>query len=87
VWSGKGLVEVEVHYIETHIARPNNTHDCIEICTVIVEKSSSIVDEVCNTFDVVLEEAKGIRVGEHDTSNRLIEMGLQVVERKVSVAV
>ena len=66
VRSGEGLVEIEVHYVEAHIARTHGAQQRVHIGSVIVEEASAAVYKFCNLRYFALEESERVRIGHHN---------------------
>ena len=65
VRSGEGLVEVDMHHVETHVARTTSTKHRVQIGTIVIHQTSRIVDKLCDGRYLCLKETKGIRIGHH----------------------
>ena len=86
---GEGLVEVDVHDIEAHITRATGSEHGVEVGTVVVHQSASIVDELCNLRDARLEESQGVGVGHHHGSylwSLLSNDALKIVEIDLTIS-
>ena len=62
---GEGLMQVEMHDVEAQVARLHNAEDGVEVGTVTVDQPASIVHPLYHFLKVFIEEAEGIRVGQH----------------------
>ena len=69
----EGLVEVQVHDIESHITRTDGTEKRVHIRSIIIEETAASVYTFCNLCDFFLEETEGVRVGHHDTCDIVTE--------------
>ena len=79
---GEGLVQVDVHHIEAHVARACSAEHGVEVGAIVIHQTSAIVDQFCNLRNTRLEEAEGIGIGHHHGSDLcalLIYDALQVV--------
>ena len=79
VRSREGLVEIQVKHIKAHIARTDNTHERVHIRSVIVKQTAAFMNQGCNFKNFLFEESKSVRIGHHDTCNRVIEKRLEVL--------
>ena len=59
-------MQIDVHAVDAQIDGPHPADDRIEIGAVRIEKTADIVDGTCDFQDLVLEEAAGVRVRQHD---------------------
>ena len=62
---GECLVEVDVHHVEAHVARSAITQHGVEVGSVVVHQSATVVYQLRNLRDALLEEAEGVGVGHH----------------------
>ena len=72
------LMKIQVHDIEAHVSRTNDSEKRVHIGSVIIEETAASVDEVCNLTDFLLEKTESIRVGHHDTCDIITEKRLEV---------
>ena len=61
-----GLVQIEVHDINTQIAGARNAHEGIQIGAIAVNIATAIVDESGNGRLFRLEDAQSVGVGNHE---------------------
>ena len=61
----EGLVQVDMHYVKSHITRATGAEHRVQISTVIVHQTTCIMHHLGYLWDVGLKEAKGIRIGHH----------------------
>ena len=76
-------MQVQVRDVGAELARPGQPDHRVEVRAVDVDLAAGVVHERADLADVVLEDAVGRRVGEHDRGQRvgvLGDLGLQVVE-------
>src|SRR5215475_8841563 len=65
----KGLVQVEVHTVDAEIGGPHAPDDRVEIRPVAIKKCARSVHSIGYLEDLVLEEAAGVRIGQHQGGN------------------
>jgi len=53
------LVHVQVHDVETHVPRPHDPEDRVQVCTVVVEQAADVVHRLGDLDNVLLEQAEG----------------------------
>ena len=78
---GEGLVQVHVDAVKAHVAGAHHAHDGVEIGPVIVAEAAGLVDQAGDLQDVLIEEAHGVGIGEHEPRGVLPQdrlQGLQV---------
>ena len=63
------LVQVDVHHVETHIARATGTKHRVQVGTIVVHQAASLMNQLGNLRDARLEQAQRIRVGHHHGGN------------------
>ena len=61
----KGLVRVEMHEIETHIAWAGVAHDGVGVGAVVVHQAAGFMNRRGDCGDVVFEEPERVRIGHH----------------------
>ena len=83
MWGREGLVQVEVHNVEAHITRTDSSKERIEICSIVIEKSS--VNEGGNLTNLTLEKTESIRIGHHNTGNFVIEQWFEILDIDESI--
>ncbi len=77
VRGGERLVQVHVDDVEAHVARPGHAQDGVEIGAVVIKQPADPVDGRRDGGDVLLEEAQGVRVGQHDAGHLVVEDAVQ----------
>jgi len=85
--SGKGLVQIEMNYIKTHLSRGGHTHDCIQVRPIIVQQGSACVDHFRYLQDVLLKQPQGIGIGQHQGCRAFIELGSQILKIDHALAI
>ena len=79
VRSGEGLVQIDVHHVEAHIAGTANAEHRVEIGSIVVHKTTTIVNETSNHRDVSFEDTEGVRVGHHHASHIGTKQWLEIL--------
>ena len=77
--SGKGLVEIQVHNVESHVAGTHDTDERVHVCPVVVEKSATAVHKCRDFLDFSLEKPERVRVCHHYAGNCPVQKRLQVL--------
>ena len=77
---GEGLVEVDVHHVEAHVARTGHTEDRVEVGTIIIEERAAGVDELGDLGNLLLEEAQRVGVGHHDGGDVIAQERFEVLD-------
>ncbi len=85
VWRGEGLVQVHVHRVETHVTRPADAHECVQVGSVVVEHRSGGVDHLGYIQYLSLEQPQGIGVRQHQRGDLWRKLRLQVGEADPAV--
>jgi len=65
-------VQVELHDVHTHVARPAIAHQAVQVGPIAIDQSTLGMDDLGDLGDVLLEEAEGVRVGDHDPRDLII---------------
>ena len=81
------LVQVVVDDVEAHVAGPRDPADGVQIGAVVVEERPSVVEDVGDLRDPLLEQAERRWVGQHQPGRRRADLGAQVVDVDVAAAV
>ena len=61
----KGLVRVEMHEIEAHVAGARVAHDGVRVGAVVVHEAAGFMNRRGNGGNVIFEEAERVRIGHH----------------------
>jgi hypothetical protein len=76
VGRGESLVEIQMHDIEAHIARPDLTQDRVHIGPIVIQQASRGMDQTGYLFNILFKQSQRIGVGKHDTCNGIIQAAL-----------
>ena len=76
----KRLVQVEMHEIEAHIARPCVAHQCIGIRAIVIAQAAGFVHRARYLVDVVFKESERIRIGHHHDGGVVAQHFLDFVD-------
>ncbi len=72
----EGLVQIDVHGVDAEVAGAHLADDGVEVRAVGIEERAGLVDRVGDRDDVALEQAAGVRVGEHQRGDLVREQRL-----------
>ena len=75
VRGGERLVQVHVHNVDPDAAHVGIAHDCIQVRAVAVDEAAAGVHEFGDFLDVGLEQAKRVRVRDHDPGAVVVHQG------------
>ena len=64
-----GLMQVEVHHVEAHVARAGNAQYGIGVCAIVIELSAGFVNHGRDLCDIAIEESQCVGVGQHNRGN------------------
>ena len=81
------LVQVDVHDVEAHVARPRDAADRVQVRAVVVHERTGAVEDVADLLDVLVEEAERRRVREHQAGRVLVDLAAQVLDVDVAARV
>ena len=76
----EGLVQVEVHDVEAHVARPRDAHHRVEVGAVVIQRRAHPVHDRRDLLDVLIEQPERVGVGEHQAGHVGVRLGAQVVD-------
>ena len=84
---GEGLVQVDMHDVESHIAGTHLAEQRVEVGSVIVEETSGIVHKLGDLENLNLEHTERVGIGHHDSSHGIVEERLEIlhVDRAVGL--
>jgi hypothetical protein len=66
-----------VHDVEPHVAGAGSPHDGVEIGPVVVQEGAHLVHGGGDALDLLLEQTEGVRIGQHEPGDVLIDEPLQ----------
>ncbi len=73
-------MQVEVHDVDPHIPRTGDSHQGIEVGTVTVDQAATLVHQLADLFDIGLEQSKRVWVGDHQCSDIVIHVCLNLFQ-------
>ena len=77
---GEGLVQVEVHDVEAHVARPREAHDRVQVGAVVVQRGAHAVHDLGDLGDVLVEDPERVGVRQHQAGDVAVGLAAQVLE-------
>ena len=80
VGRGEGLVQIDVHHVEAHIARSANAHHRVEVCAVVVHQAAAFMHEPCNFWNIFFKNAERVGVRHHHAGDVVAEFCAQVFD-------
>lgn len=80
VRGGEGLMQVQVNDVEPDVSRTHNADNGVQVGSVVVAETAGFVDEAGDFHNVVVKDANGVRVGQHQAGGFVAELGFQVVQ-------
>ena len=76
-----------MHDVETDVARTDAAEDGVEVGAVAVSQPAGLAHEAADLRSVRVEEPEGVRTGEHDPGQLVVEVQPELVEVDVAVGV
>ena len=73
-------MKIEMNDIESHIAGTNDTHNSIQVCSVIVAEAAAVMDDLGDLADVFVKQPYCVRVGEHQSCDIIAGSFLQLFD-------
>jgi hypothetical protein len=83
----KRLVQVEVHEVEAHVARPAVAHQRVGVRAVVVHQSAGRVHRRRDLVDVIFEQSERVRIGHHADGRIVADRRQDRVERDAATLV
>ena len=77
---GEGLVQIDVHHIEAHISRTAHAEHGVEVGSVVVHQTATIVHQSCYLWNLGFEDTQGVGVGHHHAGNIIAKQWFQVLD-------
>ena len=75
----ESLMQIDMHHIEAHISRTACAEHRIQVSSVIIHQSATLMNELCYFRNVTFKESQSIWVCHHHGSNAIIEQSLQIL--------
>ena len=72
------LVWVVVHHIRTKIARSSDAQNRIHVGAIQIDQATMSMDQFGDLFNLMIKQAKRIRIGDHEDGGLLIDLAFQV---------
>ena len=72
-------------YVKSHISRPHNAHDRVEVGSVVIAQPSPIVDNAGNLQDILVKEPYRVWIGQHQSCRVLPHCLLKLIQIHTSV--
>ena len=85
VGGGKGLVQVHVDAVKAHIAGAHNAHNGVEVGSVVVAQAPGLVDQPGDLQNVLVENAHGVGIGQHQPRHIVSQHRLQSLQIHAAV--
>ena len=88
VRSRESLVDIDVHYIKSHIARTCNTQQWVKVCSIVIHQTATLVNHFGNLGNVLFKQAECVRIGHHHTCYIVAKQWFQVfnIDKTISCA-
>ncbi len=74
---GERLVQVHVDAVKAHVAGAHNAHNGVEVGPVVVAQATGLVDQPGDLQNVLVENAHGVGIGQHQAGGVVAEHGLE----------
>ena len=70
-------MQIEVHHVDTEIARPGIAQNGVEIGAVVVDEAAGFMNDIDDTVEVLVPETEGIRISNHQSGSVRPDVGLE----------
>ena len=71
-------MQIDVHHVESHIARTAYAKHRVEVGSVVIHQSATFVYELLYFGNLALEETECVGVGHHHSCHRVVKQSAQV---------
>ena len=78
--SGECLMKIDVHNVESHIARAACSKHRVEVGSIIVHQSAALMHEFGYLGNLLFKHSEGIGIGHHHCCHGIVEDATQVVD-------
>ena len=69
-----------MYAVKAHVAGTNHAHNGVEVGTVIVAQTAGLVNKARDLQDVLVEDAHGVGIGEHQSGGILAQYGTEGIQ-------
>src|SRR5262249_30985762 len=80
VRAGAGVVHGGVHHVHAEVTGPRDAQDGVHVGAVEVDQGPLLVQQIGDGGDLLVEQAEGVGVGDHEDRGAVVELGAEVVE-------
>ncbi len=80
-------MQVQVHDVEAHVARPRDAHERVQVRAVHVHEAARLIDAAADLGHLRLEDPQGVRVREHHARDPVVERRRERVEIRAPLGV
>ena len=70
-------MQVQVHHVHAEVAGPHLAHQRIHVGAIHVHQRAFGMQHVGNLVDLLLEDAEGVGIGEHQRGNIIVHLRFQ----------
>ena len=78
-----------MHHIEAHVAWTTSTKHGIEVGTIVIHQTTTVVNQLGNLRNTSFKQSEGIRIGHHHSGNLsslLSYQALQILEINLTIS-
>ena len=62
-------MQVDVHHVEAHVTWATSTQHRVQVSTIVIHQTATVVDKLRNLGNTRLEKSEGIGIGHHHGSD------------------
>ena len=73
-------MQIKMHEIESHVARPRIAHERVRVRAVVIHQPARSVHGGGQFVDVILEQSERVRIGHHADGRIVSECGFELLE-------
>ena len=73
-------MKIDVHNVESHIARAACSKHRVEVGSIIVHQSAALMHEFGYLWNLLFKHSEGIGIGHHHCCHSVVENTTQVVD-------
>ncbi len=76
-----------MHHVGAEVAGPGDAEDGIHVGAVEVNQGAALVDQLRDCRNLRVEQADGVRVGNHEHRGTVVELRFQIIEIDEAAAI
>src|SRR6185369_17300670 len=74
----EGLMEIQMNYVDAHIAGASNADERIHIGAIHVNQTTGVMNDAANLLNVLLKQSECVWIGQHQSGD--VAVGAQLAQ-------